>query len=62
MVPLNLPALRDHAEDVTDLLNFYLDLFATHEKLPSRRFSVGAQNFLRNYTWPGNVRDSKNLV
>ncbi|WP_295392066.1 sigma-54 dependent transcriptional regulator [uncultured Thiodictyon sp.] len=62
VVPLNIPALCDHAEDVPDLLNFYLDFFATHEKLPYRRFSVGAQNFLRNYTWPGNVREVKNLV
>lgn len=62
VVPLNIPALRDHAEDVPDLLNFYLDYFATHEKLPYRRFSVGAQNFLRNYAWPGNVRELKNLV
>jgi len=62
VVPLNVPALRDHAEDVPDLLNFYLDFFATHEKLPYRRFSVGAQNFLRNYGWPGNVRELKNLV
>ena len=45
-----------------DLLNYYLDFFATHEKLPYRRFSVGAQNFLRNYDWPGNVRELKNLV
>ncbi|SDX99599.1 DNA-binding transcriptional response regulator, NtrC family, contains REC, AAA-type ATPase, and a Fis-type DNA-binding domains [Allochromatium warmingii] len=62
VVPLHLPPLRDHAEDVPDLLNFYLDYFATHEKLPYRRFSVGAQNFLRNYDWPGNVRELKNLV
>ena len=62
VVPLNIPPLREHAEDVPDLLNFYLDYFATHEKLPYRRFSVGAQNFLRNYPWPGNVREIKNLV
>lgn len=62
VVPLNIPPLRDHAEDVPDLLNFYLDYFASHEKLPYRRFSVGAQNFLRNYGWPGNVRELKNLV
>ncbi|EGV33691.1 MULTISPECIES: sigma-54-dependent transcriptional regulator [Thiorhodococcus] len=62
VVPLNIPSLQEHAEDVPDLLNFYLDYFATHEKLPYRRFSVGAQNFLRNYPWPGNVRELKNLV
>ncbi|NCA68857.1 MAG: sigma-54-dependent Fis family transcriptional regulator [Sphingobacteriia bacterium] len=62
VVPLHIPPLREHAEDVPDLLNYYLDYFATHEKLPYRRFSVGAQNFLRNYPWPGNVRELKNLV
>ncbi|WP_058555454.1 sigma-54 dependent transcriptional regulator [Thiohalocapsa sp. ML1] len=62
VVPLQVPALREHAEDIPDLLSYYVDYFATHEKLPYRRFSVGAQNFLRNYTWPGNVRELKNLV
>jgi DNA-binding NtrC family response regulator len=62
VVPLHIPPLREHAEDISDLLNYYVDYFATHEKLPYRRFSVGAQNFLRNYTWPGNVRELKNLV
>jgi len=62
VVPLNIPPLREHAEDIPDLLNYYVDYFATHEKLPYRRFSVGAQNFLRNYSWPGNIRELKNLV
>ena len=62
VVPLQVPPLREHAEDIPDLLSFYVDYFATHEKLPYRRFSVGAQNFLRNYSWPGNVRELKNLV
>jgi DNA-binding NtrC family response regulator len=62
VVPLHVLPLRDHNEDVPDLLNFYVDYFATHERLPYRRFSVGAQNFLRHYSWPGNVRELKNLV
>jgi two-component system, NtrC family, nitrogen regulation response regulator NtrX len=62
VVPLHVPALREHNEDVPDLLNYYVDYFSTHEKLPYRRFSVGAQNFLRNYPWPGNVLELKNLV
>jgi DNA-binding NtrC family response regulator len=32
------------------------------ERLPYRRFSMAAQNRLRNYPWPGNVRELKNLV
>ncbi len=62
VVPLHVPPLREHNEDIPDLLNFYVDYFSTHEKLPYRRFSVGAQNLLRNYTWPGNILELKNLV
>jgi DNA-binding NtrC family response regulator len=62
VVPLHVPSLREHNEDIPELLNYYVDYFATHEKLPYRRFSVGSQNYLRNYPWPGNVRELKNLV
>jgi len=62
VVPLHIPPLREHREDVPDLLNYYVDFFSTHEKLPYRHFSVGAQNFLRNHDWHGNIRELKNLV
>jgi len=62
VVPLHILPLREHNEDVPELLSYYVDYFATHERLPYRRFSVGAQNFMRNYSWPGNVRELKNLV
>ncbi len=62
VVPLNIPPLRDHREDVPELLSAYVDYFVSHEKLPYRRFSMGAQNFLRNHAWHGNIRELKNLV
>ena len=62
VVPLQIPALRDHCEDVPDLVSFYVDYFAYRERLPYRHFPVGAQNRLRNYSWPGNIRELKNLV
>ena len=34
----------------------------TRKGMPFRRFSVAAQNRLRNYPWPGNVRELRNLV
>jgi len=61
-VSLTIPPLREHSEDVPALLSFYVDYFVTHEKLSFRRFSMAAQNFLRNYSWRGNVRELKNLV
>jgi DNA-binding NtrC family response regulator len=62
VVPLHVPPLREHAEDVPELLNFYVDWYITYEKLPYRHFNVGAQNTLRNHPWYGNVRELKNLV
>ena len=62
VVPLKVPSLRDHREDVPELLGYYLERLANKESLPFRRFTVGAQNRLRNHDWPGNVRELKNLV
>lgn len=62
VVPLKIPPLREHYEDIPELLTYYVDLFVAQDKLPYRRFSVAAQNRLRNYPWPGNIRELKNLV
>ena len=59
---VRVPPLRDYAEDVPELLRHYVDRSVDTEGLPFRRFSVAAQNRLRNYPWPDNVRELKNLV
>jgi len=62
VVPLYIPPLRDHCEDVPELIKYYLALFVNQENLPYRNFSVAAQNRLRNHNWPGNICELKNLV
>lgn len=62
VVPLVLPPLREHPEDVPELLNHYVDTLTAQDGLPYRHFSLAAQNFLRNHTWPGNIRELRNLV
>jgi len=62
VVPLQIPALREHREDIPDLLNFYTNIMVDQEKLPYRHFSLAAQNRLRNYGWLGNIRELTNLV
>jgi DNA-binding NtrC family response regulator len=59
---VRVPPLRDYAEDVPELLRYYVDRLVDTEGLSFRRFSVAAQNRLRNYPWPDNVRELKNLV
>ncbi len=62
VVPLQIPALREHREDIPDLLNFYTNILVDQDKLPYRHFSLAAQNRLRNYEWLGNIRELTNLV
>ncbi len=62
VVPLRIPPLREHREDMPELLNYYVDRFVTQENLPFRHFTLAAQNHLRNHSWPGNIRELKNLV
>jgi two-component system nitrogen regulation response regulator NtrX len=59
---LRVPPLREYSEDVPELLTYYVDKLVDAEGLTFRRFSVAAQNRLRNYPWPDNVRELKNLV
>jgi two-component system nitrogen regulation response regulator NtrX len=62
VLPLPVTPLRERPDDVPDLVRFYTDWFPNHENLPYRSFSVSAQNRLRNHSWPGNIRELRNLV
>jgi DNA-binding NtrC family response regulator len=62
LITVDVPPLRAYAEDVPDLLRYYVDRLADEYRLPLRRFGVAAQNRLRNYPWPANVRELSNLV
>ena len=62
VVPLRVPPLREHVEDVPELLGFFVDRLVERDALRYRRFTVAAQNRLRNHDWPGNVRELANLV
>ncbi len=62
VVPIVILPLREHHEDVPELVNFFCDWMVEHEQLPYRKFSTSAMNELRNYSWPGNIQELKNMV
>jgi DNA-binding NtrC family response regulator len=62
VLPLQVPPLRDRPDDVPDLVRFYAEWFPNRDNLPYRPFSVAAQNRLRNHSWPGNIRELRNLI
>jgi two-component system, NtrC family, nitrogen regulation response regulator GlnG len=61
VVPLRLPALRDRAEDVPDLVRHFVRQ-AVEEGLDPKRFDGPAFDLLKAYPWPGNVRELENVV
>lgn len=61
-ISLLVPPLREHIEDVPELVHHFVDLQTTQAGLPYRRFTVAAQNRLRNHDWPGNVLELKNVI
>lgn len=62
VVPIALPPLREHREDVPELVGFYINWLVDHEHLAYRKFTTSALNALRNYAWPGNLRELRNVV
>ncbi len=62
VLPLKLPALRTHSDDVPALVNFYIDIFNKEFKKNVRGVSPSALRGLSLYTWPGNVRELRNAV
>jgi sigma-54 specific flagellar transcriptional regulator A len=59
--PLEMPALREHLEDMPDLISEFNQRLQ-RRGLNSVRFSGSAMQSLRQHTWPGNVRELSNLV
>ncbi|MDP3897621.1 MAG: sigma 54-interacting transcriptional regulator, partial [Mesorhizobium sp.] len=61
VVPLRLPALRERAEDIPDLVRHFFKQ-GEIEGLNSKRISGAGIEMMKRYPWPGNVRELENLV
>lgn len=59
---VRVPPLREHVEDVPELLQYHTDRLHQDEGLSYRHFTVASQNFLRYHHWPGNVAELRALV
>ena len=61
VITIHLPPLRERREDLTLLLNHYIDSFAEENELPPIDLTEGAIKVLRDYRWPGNIRELRNF-
>jgi len=62
VLPLHIPPLREHVDDIDALVEFYLEWFVDHEHLHRRSPTNEAMTVLKHHTWPGNIRELKNLI
>ncbi len=61
-VPIKIPALRERKEDIYLLFRKFSSDFAGKYRTTPIRLDEEAQQVLINYSWPGNIRELKNLT
>ncbi len=61
VLPLTMPALREHVEDVPALVSHFLAQVASREGKPVKQIADEAMDLLQQYQWPGNVRELQNI-
>jgi two-component system response regulator HydG len=62
VIPMHLPPLREHPEDVPVLAQHFLSRCAVRAERDVERFTDEAMDALMRYAWPGNIRELENLV
>ena len=62
VLPILLPPLRDRADDIPRLVEFYVDVYNTEFKKRIRGVSPEALAQLQRHPWPGNIRELRNAV
>ena len=62
VIPLNLPLLRERAEDIPELCNHFLKLSSLKEGLTQKTIVPNGIELLKRQQWRGNVRELKNFI
>ena len=61
-VPIQIPPLRERGEDVVLLFRKFASDFAEKYRMPAIQLTEDAKQMLLSYSWPGNVRQLKNIT
>ncbi len=62
VVSIELPPLRSRAEDIPDLVAYFLQIHKARHSMQARPLSPAAIHLLCKHSWPGNIRELENLI
>jgi DNA-binding NtrC family response regulator len=62
VVPLFVPPLRERADDIPLLVEYFVNLYCVTNRIPPKRVDEDAMQALKHYPWPGNVRELENVI
>lgn len=61
-VLINIPSLRERPEDIVPLANGFLEYFVAKDRRPIKGFTAGALKAIKQFSWPGNVRQLEQAI
>src|ERR1700761_1145693 len=60
--PIVMPPLRERKEDITDLANYFLNIYSRKIGKTVRYISPQVIESMKQYHWPGNIRELENMI
>jgi len=62
VIPMKLPPLRERLEDITEFVRYFMDKYNKRFRKNVSKITDAALDVLKNYNWPGNIRELENLI
>lgn len=62
VVTLNIPPLRERKEDILIIAEYFLRKFSQEIRKDLKGFNKETEALIQNHSWPGNIRELKNLI
>ncbi len=62
VIPINIPSLSERKEDIPLLINHFLSEICSEYGIKTKKIHQNAIKKLQNYSWPGNIRELRNII
>lgn len=60
--PIILPPLRERKDDIILLAKYFVNMYVSEFKKDKKELAPDTEKLLKNYDWPGNIRELKNII